>query len=494
MNYFPEKPWNTGDTFVNDTTNVTYKYDGVKWVPVSNDADLGDFVEKAGDTMTGRLNLKYDYVGIGPIDLGGERIITSNGNRPTGNFEGTNFNVWHLDAADATTNPQNEFKVQWDGAQDFIDNNPDEPFALVIDDGGSSQVWITTGTGWITPGNTWHISAAQVLPPTEGYSGVLREGRPVNLYIYGSDNTVDMPYATVLESAVIAAGVAQRVIDQNGDDNADYLPLTGGTITGPLSVNSLLEVGGDKVEYIKNVADITQLSSSEVINAGILSNLMYNPNSGFLAEYATKQYVDDAVADIDLDNLNYLPITGGKLTGDLDVTGFKIKTLDVDSGQNSTLHLKHHGATKVYVGSDVTTFQEKVKLNKEGTEDFHAVTKAYVDNAVGNIDLGNLNYLPITGGELTGALTIRKNTQVALDIIGDSNQSQIKFWSSGAIAIQNYTGFKDNELVTKKYVDDKVAAGGSGFTPGDKVAAASSASAVQGGFYIQNGNLYCKIT
>jgi len=105
MNYFPEKPWNTGDTFVNDTTNVTYKYDGVKWVPVSNDADLGDFVEKAGDTMTGRLNLKYDYVGIGPIDLGGERIITSNGNRPTGNFEGTNFNVWHLDAADATTNP-----------------------------------------------------------------------------------------------------------------------------------------------------------------------------------------------------------------------------------------------------------------------------------------------------------------------------------------------------------------------------------------------------
>ena len=315
MNYFPEKPWNTGDTFVNDTTNVTYKYDGVKWVPVSNDADLGD-----------------------------------------------------------------------------------------------------------------------------------------------------------------------------------YLPLTGGTITGPLSVNSLLEVGGDKVEYIKNAADITQLSSSEVINAGILSNLMYNPNSGFLAEYATKQYVDDAVADIDLDNLNYLPITGGKLTGDLDVTGFKIKTLDVDSGQNSTLHLKHHGATKVYVGSDVTTFQEKVKLNKEGTEDFHAVTKAYVDNAVGNIDLGNLNYLPITGGELTGALTIRKNTQVALDIIGDSNQSQIKFWSSGAIAIQNYTGFKDNELVTKKYVDDKVAAGGSGFTPGDKVAAGGSASAVQGGFYIQNGNLYCKIT
>jgi hypothetical protein len=47
-----------------------------------------------------------------------------------------------------------------------------------------------------------------------------------------------------------------------------------------------------------------------------------------------------------------------------------------------------------------------------------------------------------------------------LDIIGDNNNSQIKFWSSGAVALQNYTAFKDNELVTKKYVDDKVASGG----------------------------------
>jgi len=103
--------------------------------------------------------------------------------------------------------------------------------------------------------------------------------------------------------------------------------------------------------------------------------------------------------------------------------------------------------------------------------------------------------LPLTGGTLTGELTIRKNTQVALDIVGDNNTSQIKFWSSGAIALQNYTGFKDNELVTKKYVDDTVAAGGGGdsFTPGDKVAASGSAGAQQGGFYIQNGSLYCKI-
>ena len=174
MNYFPEKPWNEGDTFVNDTTNVTYRYDGVKWVPVSNDADL-----------------------------------------------------------DA------------------------------------------------------------------------------------------------------------------------YLPLTGGELTGDLNVNDVLTVEGDIASYNKNRIGISQLGARELVNGGILSNLMLSPSDGYLKDY-----------------------------------------------------------------------------------------------------------LPLSGGQLTGGLTIKKSTQVALEIVGDNNQSQIKFWSSGAVALQNYTNFKDNELVTKKYVDDAVAGSG----------------------------------
>jgi hypothetical protein len=113
-----------------------------------------------------------------------------------------------------------------------------------------------------------------------------------------------------------------------------------------------------------------------------------------------------------------------------------------------------------------------------------AETIEYVDNAP---------YLSDKGGQLDGTLTIKKGTQVALDIVGDNNNSQIKFWSSGAVALQNYTGFKDNELVTKKYVDDKVASGGGGFTAGDQVAKTDGASTNIGGFWISNGNLYCKV-
>ena len=83
------------------------------------------------------------------------------------------------------------------------------------------------------------------------------------------------------------------------------------------------------------------------------------------------------------------------------------------------------------------------KYTGKMTDDTHLVNKKYLDDT----------FLPLEGGELDGALTIKKNTSVALDIIGAGNESQFTVWSSGGVVVPNYTAFKDNELVTKKYVD-----------------------------------------
>ena len=64
-----------------------------------------------------------------------------------------------------------------------------------------------------------------------------------------------------------------------------------------------------------------------------------------------------------------------------------------------------------------------------------------------------VEYLPLSGGELTGKLNIKVSSGEALTI----NNDKIKFWSSGAVALKGYTNFKDDELVTKEYVDSKVA-------------------------------------
>jgi len=131
----------------------------------------------------------------------------------------------------------------------------------------------------------------------------------------------------------------------DSDPLIEYLPITGGEVTGPLLVNDLLEVKEDSVEYQKNRTSITQMSSKEIINAGILDNLMRDPS----------QY-------------GYLQA-----------------------------------------------------------------------------------YLPLAGGNMTGKLNINVPSQEALTI----NNDKVKFWSSGAVAT-SYTNFKDDEFVTKKYVDDRI--------------------------------------
>ena len=44
MNYFPDKPWQVGDEFENETTGVTYRYDGTKWVATGDSDPLVEYL------------------------------------------------------------------------------------------------------------------------------------------------------------------------------------------------------------------------------------------------------------------------------------------------------------------------------------------------------------------------------------------------------------------------------------------------------------------
>ena len=114
---------------------------------------------------------------------------------------------------------------------------------------------------------------------------------------------------------------------------------------------------------------------------------------------------------------NYVSKEGGdEMEGPLEIDGGRnpdsdgivstLKVLNVDSGENSDLHLRHDGATKVYVGKDRTVLTGNLKFNQDGakivspigtnvlqvndngvfydgniTAERHLVNKEYVDNA-----------------------------------------------------------------------------------------------------------------
>ena len=60
----------------------------------------------------------------------------------------------------------------------------------------------------------------------------------------------------------------------------------------------------------------------------------------------------------------FVKVEGDTMKGDLVMDKAKVKTLFLDSGENSNLAIQHDGNTKVYVGNTQSSFIHHIKLNK----------------------------------------------------------------------------------------------------------------------------------
>jgi hypothetical protein len=73
----------------------------------------------------------------------------------------------------------------------------------------------------------------------------------------------------------------------------------------------------------------------------------------------------------------------------------------------------------------------------------------YVADELENIDLSE--YLPLTGGDMTGAINIDRPSSQAI-IISKEGQENLKLWVDGTVTTTKTT-FSDDNFVTKAYVD-----------------------------------------
>lgn len=93
-----------------------------------------------------------------PVSAG---TLTPYDSRPTGNAAEGEFAIWHLNVADSTTNPLNEFKIFDTAAYPVVENlTAGRRYKLV--QGDKVQYWDTLDNGWVTSANTWHLSAVGV--------------------------------------------------------------------------------------------------------------------------------------------------------------------------------------------------------------------------------------------------------------------------------------------------------------------------------------------
>ena len=215
-----------------------------------------------------------------------------------------------------------------------------------------------------------------------------------------------------------------KTFDVGDIDLDDYLPLTGGSVSGPLVVQgSLTNQGGTLIAGDREKAlQVYDLQGGEVFRASCYKygiGVQYFGTMDFDTNIVTKAYVDTAVGNVDLDA--YLPLSGGTLSGNLILESGKYMGSVADGQKYNTLqfdgnYVKYYGFT----GDDYAVVQQRqIK-----------------------------NFMPFSGGQFLGDVKFKDATK--LEMGGTYNNNIIDgkegFTSNGLVPTLGYVKHVINAL------------------------------------------------
>ncbi len=227
--------------------------------------------------------------------------------------------------------------------------------------------------------------------------------------------------------------------------DTDSLPLTGGTVTGPivLNVSPTLSSHLTNKLYVDNEITTKALlvASGGTVSGHISLSLV--PSSG--NHLTNKTYVDNALST-QYSNVvtNFVMKSGGTLTGFLTLHSNPTSNMHAVTKQYVDSALASVGTGLGYTpvnkaGDTMTSF---LTLNANPTNNLHAATKQYVDN--------NTLFLKLSsGGTVTGG-TIFSGSVTVSGVASFTNATGTSFTE---LPLCNVVPTSDNQLVNKSYVD-----------------------------------------
>jgi hypothetical protein len=213
-----------------------------------------------------------------------------------------------------------------------------------------------------------------------------------------------------------------------------YLPTSGGDMTGPINVKG----DGAVAFMMDNGFNFQAVNQSTALRFGTKSVLGFNEGEVVAPvpfrltaaptadmQVANKKYVDDKVAA----GGDYLPLSGGTLTGQLvlDSTGIKTGSSSeiVDGSTPGSIDFVCNDVTQFTVGTNFIKANAPLILAGMPNQDYEPVPKIWLEEFVSGAEV---TYLKLAGGTLTGPLSLAADPAT------------------------------DLEAATKKYVDSKAGA------------------------------------
>jgi hypothetical protein len=396
------------------------------------------YVNLAGDSMTGALYLQYDVPEVILYSEGGDATIQATAN---GDFSSADLNLYSIDGpAGILLSARHGFTRR-----------------LQIDSNGAPR---------------WFWDFGDDTPETGNSTGS-------NFKLFRFLDTGSMQPVIEIERATGLIKFNGVPFDPSGG-MGDYLPLEGGTLTGPLSINCTMPYlsleqsmdGTDAMVTSRNHQGWNRwsiiLGNRDLETGGNTGNnfalyphndtgviavapsLFFDRVSGLgtvLADpvaplgIATKGYVDTAVAAGGGGSGDYLPLTGGVLTGNL--------------------YIDKHSPLLVLNAPDTSTPKEII-----GGVGGQGQWYLRLGDTGGNFELGRFDALGV--GNLTSILI---GTTGVMTFVGHADfQNTVEM--SGDATVAGKLTLGSDPLVplhaaTKQYVDAQVAAGGGGGGIGD---------------------------
>ena len=378
------------------------------------------FVKKAGDTMSGKLTISYGGLSVdGSADISGDLNTGRLQVGKPGDHRDTHLygNLYLNDMLNMSigSNVALKFANLQDGLKLYAPLSF-EPSPLRISNVGNPQN---------------DFDAVNKITLDSEVTGINAELTDVNNQIAALTTRMGTAEKNITKNTSDIASLTNRVTTNETSINninteitnikqdittveGDYVKKAGDTMTGNLTMG-LNQIVMDTGHIAAGNNTLLFEGYPEIDVDGAKISMVADPVD--VMDATNKKYVDDAVANVKPTG-DYLPLTGGTMSGDINmgvnnsvrfgVANYALYQHEdtghlVLSGNSNTDIVEMNNIGTVQFGNETTIQNIKTPKNNQD-----AVPKSYVDGQISiaknDVQEQMHNYLPLTGGTLTGAV------------------------------------------------------------------------------------------